>query len=202
MPRFTSRAGPPAAVGSCAAYDSTNPVHAQAVAEVTESPMPTTKADRGAIVIAGVAADLGFAVAVVTATGAGARARPPTPGRLACPVGLTPLGMPQVAVVNKAVVNSRAAAASQTWLPRACNLPRSAMSTYFDADGSAVVPRTSGVTSLVPVRAFVSFSHMRSPLRVRAPQCSEHDSRRRPEGRRLALSWTRTRFTVSLPRVS
>jgi len=77
--------------------------------------------------------------------------------------------MPQVAVVNKAVVNNRAAAASQTWLPRACNLPRSAMSTYFDADGSAVVPRTSGVTSLVPVRAFVSFSHMRSPLRVRAP---------------------------------
>src|ERR1019366_7355969 len=66
-PRFTAWAGPPAAAGRLAAYDSTNPVHPQTEAAVTESPIPTTVADPGAIVVVGVAVE----VVVATAFGAG-----------------------------------------------------------------------------------------------------------------------------------
>jgi len=148
-------------------------VHSQEAAEVTESPMPTTMADRGAIGIAGVAAELGFAVAlaVATAAGAGGRARRPAPVRLTAADGLTSHGTPQITVVTKAVVDKRATPASHAWLTRRRNLPWSAMTTYLDADVSAVALGTSGSTSLValsaswvPVAVF-SFSHTRSPLR-------------------------------------
>ena len=65
-PRFTAWAGPPAAAGRLAAYDSTNPVHSQTVAEVTESPMPTTVAEPGAN--RGVGVEVGGGVVVGVAT--------------------------------------------------------------------------------------------------------------------------------------
>src|SRR5665647_3372740 len=74
-PRFTAWAGPPAAAGRFAAYDSTNPVHPQTVAEVTESPIPTTVADPGAtlavVVGGGVGVDVATDGAVATVVGIG-----------------------------------------------------------------------------------------------------------------------------------
>jgi hypothetical protein len=61
--RIAARSGPPAAAGRFAAYDSTNPVHPQTVAEVTESPIPTTVADPGATLAVDVGGGVGVGVA-------------------------------------------------------------------------------------------------------------------------------------------
>jgi len=93
--------------GKCAAYDSTNPVHPQTVAEVTESPMPTTTADPGETV--GGVAMVGVAAGVVVGALFGA-------GTLRTPAAGVRLVAPRIA--RTARVHSRALAASHPRLGR------------------------------------------------------------------------------------
>src|SRR5665647_2903995 len=106
-PSFTAWAGPPAAAGSLAAYDSTNPVHPQTVAEVTESPIPTTVADPGARLAVGVGVGVGVGVVteLVVATAFGA---------LSWGSPLAALGPEEDVMTQMAAGNVKATAVSHT----------------------------------------------------------------------------------------